>query len=132
MSLKTEDLGNALQKHVNTLRSRGFEPKVVYVDPQSRLTSLQGKFPGIEIDVSGAGDHLDKLDIRMRRLKELMHSVVSRLPICFKKERVKDLVTYAVSGTNLKSTLFLNTNACPRVRFTGFKPDYKSEFGLAF
>jgi hypothetical protein len=131
-SLKTEDLRNALQKHVNTLRSWGFKPKVVYIDPQSRLTSLQGKFPGTEIDVSRAGDHLDKLDIRTRRLKELMHSIVSGLPFCFKKEHVKDLVTYAVSRTNLKSASSLNMNVCLRVRFTGFKPDYKSEFGLAF
>jgi len=131
-SLTAQELGNALQKNFNTLHSRGFEPKVVYVDPQSGLKSLQGSFPGIEIDVSGAGDHLDKIDTKTRRLKELMRSVVAGLPYKLKRDRVKDLVTYAVSCTNLKSTSALATNVCPRVRFTGFKPDYQTEFGLSF
>jgi hypothetical protein len=131
-SLTAQELGNALQKHFNTFCSRGFEPKVVYVDPQSGLKSLQGSFPGIEIDVSGAGDHLDKLDTKTRRLKELMRSVVAGLPYKLKRDSVKDLVMYAVSRTNLKSTSALATNVCPCVRFTGFKPDYQTEFGLSF
>jgi hypothetical protein len=93
---------------------------------------LQGSFPGIEIDVSGAGDHLDKLDTKTRRLKELMRSIVAGLPYKLKRDRVKDLVTYAVSRTNLKSTSALAMNVCPRVRFTGFKPDYQTEFGFSF
>jgi len=109
-SLTAQELGNALQKHFNTLCSRGFEPKVVYVDPQSGLKSLQGSFPGIEIDVSRAGDHLDKLDTKTRRLKELMRSVVAGLPYKLKRDSVKDLVMYAVSRTNLKSTSALATN----------------------
>jgi hypothetical protein len=104
----------------------------VYVDPQSGLTCLQRKFSGMKVDITGAGDHLDKLDVRIRRLKELMRSVVARLPFHLKHDRVKDLMTYAVNCVNLKSTSTLNTNVCPRVWFTGFKPDYQSEFGLSF
>jgi hypothetical protein len=70
-------LGTGVQSHINTLRSRGFEPKRIMVDPHKSLVSLQGAFPGVEIDPSGAGDHLDKIDTKIRRLKELMRCVIS-------------------------------------------------------
>ena len=41
-------------------------------------------------------------------------------------------MTYAVSRMNIKSTSSLLGGDCPRVRFTGVKPDFKSEFGLSF
>jgi hypothetical protein len=127
-----QKLGHALQQHVNTLYSRGFEPKCVLVDPHSMLVSLRGGFPGREIDPVGAGNHLDKLDTKIRRLKELIHSVISGLLYKLPMEWVKDLVTYAVSRMNLHSTDGLNTNVCPRVHFTVYKPTYKSELGLSF
>jgi hypothetical protein len=131
-NLSKDSLGTGLQAHINTLRSRGFEPQRIFVDPHKALAALQGSFPGIEVDVSGAGDHLDKVDTKIRRLKELMRSVIAGLPYKLPKERLKDLVTYAVCRTNIKSTTSLNDNVSPRVRFTGFRPDYKHEFGLAF
>jgi len=86
----------------------------------------------VELDISGAGDHLDKVDSKVRRIKEPMRSVIAGLPYSLSRDRVKDLVTYAVSRTNVKSMSSLNHGECPRVRFTGMKPDYKSKFGLAF
>jgi hypothetical protein len=125
-------LGTGVQSHINTLRSRGFEPKRIMVDPHKSLISLQGAFPGVEIDPSGAGDHLDKVDTKIRRLKELMRCVIADLPYALPRDRVKDLVSYAVSRLNIRSTKALNTEASPRVRLTGVKPEFKQEFGLAF
>jgi len=133
--LKTQsaqELGHALQQHVNTLSSRGFKAKRVLVDPHSTLVSLRGGFPGAEIDPVGAGNHLDKLDTKIRQLKELIRSVIPGLPYKLPTEQVKDLVTYAVSCMNLCSTDGFNTNVCPRVRFTGYRLTYKSELGLSF
>jgi hypothetical protein len=132
LSLSVQDLGTGVQSHVNTLRSRGFEPQRIFVDPHKSLVALQGAFPGIEIDACGAGDHLDKVDIKIRRLKELMRSVLADLPYSLPKERVKDLVTYGVSRLNNRSTSALNDQASPRVRLTGVVPDFQQEFGLAF
>jgi hypothetical protein len=131
-SLTTHELGQGLQKHLNTLRSRGFDAKKVSVDPYKSFEGLQGVFPGVAIDLSGAGDHLDKVYTKIRWLKETMRSIVSALPYKLAKERVKDLVTYAVGRMNLHSTDMLVSTECPRVRFTGKTPDYASELGLAF
>lgn len=43
-SLSKADLGTGVQQHINMLRSRGFEPKWIMVDPQKLLSSLVGAF----------------------------------------------------------------------------------------
>lgn len=131
-SFSTSDLGTGVQKHVNMLQSKGFEPRKIYIDLYKSLVSLQTSFPGVEIHITGAGDHLDKKFIRIRRLNEMMRSIVAGLPFRLGKDRLKDLVTYAVSRMSLRSTLFLNDVECPRVRFTGARPEYKFELGLSF
>jgi len=131
-SQSTQELDNALQQHINTLRSRGFKPRRVLVDPHSSLVKLIGSYPGIEIDPVGAGNHLDKIDSKIRRVKELARSVVAGLPYKLPSERVKDLITYTVSRINLRSTSALNRPACPRVRFTGYRPNFNAELRLAF
>ena len=42
-ALTSEALGFALQEQVGTLRSKGFAPRVVYLDPQSGFTALVGQ-----------------------------------------------------------------------------------------
>jgi len=131
-SLTTSELGRSLQAHINTLRSKGFEPAYVYADPQKGFKALEGSFPGVAIDVSGAGDHLAVVDTKIRRVKEIMRSIIAGLPYRLPKDRVKDLAMFAVNRTNLKSTGGLVSKESPRVRFTGIKPEYKTEFGLGF
>jgi hypothetical protein len=96
------------------------------------FVKLKGAYPGIAIDPVGAGDHLDKINMKFRWLKELVRSVISGLPYKLPVERVKNLVTYAVSRMNLCSIDGLNTNVCPRLCFTGCQPEYKLELGLSF
>jgi hypothetical protein len=131
-SLSMEALGGCLQKQINLLRSRGFEARRVLVDPHKSLVGLAGSFPGTTIDAVGAGDHLDKVDAKIRRVKETMRSIIAVLPYRLAKARIKDLVTYVVSRMNVRRTSALTDNVCPRVKFTGVKVDYKKEFGLAF
>jgi hypothetical protein len=59
-------LGPALQGQLELLRSKGFQPVRVYVDPQSALKSLATKYENVEIDVGGAGDYVPKVDTKIR------------------------------------------------------------------
>jgi len=131
-SQSSEDLGNAIQAPVSTLCSRGFEPKTIFVDPHRTNLSLENAYPGIAIDATGVGDHLEKLDSKVRRIKEMMRSVIAGLPYKISKNRIKDLATYVVSRINLKQTQALNDNLAPRVKFTGVQPDFNKEYGLSF
>ena len=54
----------------------------------------------IELDIVGAGDHLNKVDARIRRLKELMRCVIAGLPYSLPKARCDDLVSYATGCMN--------------------------------
>jgi hypothetical protein len=70
-----QDLGMALQGQLSVLRTRGYVPTVVYTDPQSAFKSMTQDFPGIEVDIGGAGDYIAKVDARIRRIKEMCRTV---------------------------------------------------------
>ena len=84
------------------------------------------------VDTSGAGDNVPKVDAKIRRIKELYHSVKNGLPWELPKAMVKDLVAYAVARLNICRTTALTENVCPKVLFTGVKINYKKELELAF
>eukprot|EP00557_Chaetoceros_sp_GSL56_P005694 CAMPEP_0176500028 /NCGR_PEP_ID=MMETSP0200_2-20121128/13286_1 /TAXON_ID=947934 /ORGANISM="Chaetoceros sp., Strain GSL56" /LENGTH=1532 /DNA_ID=CAMNT_0017898575 /DNA_START=170 /DNA_END=4768 /DNA_ORIENTATION=+ len=125
-------LGESLQSHINLLRSYGFDVSLVRVDPQKALAGLKGNFPGVEIDAGGAGDHLPKIDAKIRRIKETCRSIIAGLPYSLPRNRVKDLVTYVVNRINTRRTTSLADNVCPRSKLTGRKINYKREFLLGF
>ena len=91
--MDAKGLGQALTTHVNLLNSHGFKVRRVIVDPQRGFTSIEGVSGGVELDIVGAGDHLNKVDARICRLKELMRCVVAGLPYALPKARCSDLVS---------------------------------------
>jgi len=62
-SLSAESLGLAILEHVKTLQNRGFYPAILYLDAQSGFATLNTNIPGIEIDIAGAGDHNNPVDL---------------------------------------------------------------------
>ena len=68
----------------------GFEITEIITDPQSSLVGIPG------VNCTGAGYHIPKLDTRVRRLKELVRSVVAGLHFKIPGNLVQDLVPYAV------------------------------------
>jgi hypothetical protein len=132
MSEDAESLGEALQDQLSLLRERNFQPQLVYVDPASGLMSLRTQFPGVVIDLCGAGDHVSKVDIRICRLKEMYRTVKAGLSWALPKSRVKDFMFYCVSRMNIWRKSALDGTVCPRVLFTGLKPSYRKELSLAF
>jgi hypothetical protein len=126
------ELGMALQGHMAILRSRGYEPNVVYTDPHSSFKSMTQDFPGVEIDVGGAGDYVSKADAKNRRIKETYRKVKAGLPWELPGQLVGDLVSYCVSQLNIRRTTALAENICPRVLFTGIPVDYRKELTCAF
>ncbi len=125
-------LGMALQGQLALLRTRGFVPTVVYTDPHSSFRSMTQDFPGVEIDIGGAGDYVAKVDAKIRHIKETYMSVKSGLMWDLPRSLIGDLVAYAVSRMNIRRTNTLAESICPRVLFTGIPVDYKKELLLAF
>jgi hypothetical protein len=122
----------ALQGQLSLLKSHGFEPRIVYMDPHSSFRSMTQEFPGTDIDIGRANDHVAKVDANIRRIKEMARKVKAGLPWELPGQLFKDLVTYAMSRINIRRTTALSENVCPRVLFMGMPIDYKKELQLAF
>jgi hypothetical protein len=127
-----DQLGLGLQGHFSVLRSRGFIQVVVHMDPQTGFRALTTSFPGVTIDIGGAGDYVPKVDQKIRRIKELYRSVKNDLPWNQPKAIRKDLVAYAVARLNICRTTALTQNCSPAYLFTGAKVNYKKQLILAF
>ena len=93
-SEKTNVLGGFIQQHINLFRSRNFDPRIIHLDPQPGFRALVGQFGEIDIDIMGAGDHIPEIDIRIRRIKEMVRSVMSQIKWNIPKSLIKDLVLY--------------------------------------
>ena len=130
--LKESSFVEGLQAQLNVLQSREFTCNTVVMDPQQGLVTLAGKFLGVVIDISGAGDHLSKIDIQIRRIKETYRSVNQGLLYKLPNFMVKYLVTYCVCRLNLRRTKALRNNICARVRFTRQWVNCNRKFALGF
>jgi hypothetical protein len=127
-----DQLGLGLQGQLSVLRARGFQPTVVYVDPQSGFRTLKNMFPGVLVDDGGAADYVPKADIKIRRIKEIYRAIKNGLPWKLPINLVKYLVGYAVGRINLRRTTSLSTCMSPYRLFTGTKVNYKKSLSLGF
>jgi hypothetical protein len=125
-------LGMALKGQLEILHSHSFIPTILHTDPQSAFHALTMQFPGVVINVGGAGDYASKVDAKICHIKELYRSVKWGLPWKLPPMLVKDLVMYAVSCTNICGTMALNVNICPKILFTCLCVNYKKELSLVF
>jgi hypothetical protein len=108
-----DQLGLALQGHLSLLRARGFQPTLVYMDPQSGFRALKNLFLGILVDDGGASDYVPKVDSKIKRIKELYQAVKNGLPWKLPTALVKHLVCYAVGQINLRRTSLLASSLSP-------------------
>ncbi len=127
-----DQLGLALQGHLSLLRARGFQPTVVYVNPQSGFRALKNLFPGVLIDDGGASDYVPKVDSKIKRIKELYHAVKNGLPWRLPTALIKHLVCYAVGRINIRRTASMASHLSPYCLFTGTRVNYKKSLQLAF
>ena len=105
---------------------------MVYVDPQTGFWAIKDMFPGVLIDDSGAADHVPKIDVRIRQLKEIYRAVKYGLPWNLPIILVKYLMAYAVGHMNIQRTSSLSTNMSPYHLFTVTKINCKKSLALAF
>ena len=105
---------------------------MVYTDPAAGFQALVNHFPSVIIDTGGAKDNNAKVDIKIRRMKELCRSVQASLAWAVPKSMVKDLGSYAVARLNIRRMTAINENICPKVLFTGMKINFEKELKLEF
>ena len=128
----TSDLKICIESLIMPLYNNGYTVDTIYVEPQSAMLALKATPLGIRIESCAAGDHLDALDIRIRRVKETFRCCVAGLEFKLPESKIPDLVSYCVKRANARSTSSKLNDVAPIVEFTGRKILYNKDMCMRF
>jgi hypothetical protein len=127
---KAMTLGMVLCEHIDTLLSRNFKTKRISTDCDPSFQSLVSRIAGTRIDVGGAGNHNNEIDIKIQNLKDSIRSVNADLQFNLADDHVPYLVTFCTGRRNsLRGNDGLEH---PRTQFLDMKPRNDKEMALAF
>jgi hypothetical protein len=87
------------------------------------------QFEDVVIDIGRAGDYVQKVDTKIKGVKNIYQGVKSEIKWSL---QVKDLVAYAVSCINIMGSSAISQNKSAMVMCNGMKPDFRKELPLAF
>ena len=88
---------------------------------------------GVDIDISGAGGHVARIERRIRVIKERLRAHVSyHLPFTLSSVGIVMCVLYVVSRLNYEPYGERDYGPSPREAFIGRKPDGKRDFRCSF
>ena len=124
-------LSQAIEDQLSMLRSMGVKVRRIRVDPHQSLLGVKGKFPGIEVEACGAGDHVGRAENKIRTIKELFRTIVARLAWRLARRLICELIFYIVKRLNSQPT-GARVHMSPRVSMTGVKIDFSKEYLLGF
>ena len=128
-----ETLQQGMLDMFSVLRARDFVVTKVEMEPSRAMSNLEYNLgPGVSSNVTGAGDHLPALDVRIRRLKETIRATLTHVNFNIPKSKIMFLVNYAVSRMNYRQTSSRSDNSCPYVAFTGRLINRTRDLGLVF
>ena len=116
---------------IATLRSRNFFVTLIMTDGEGAIGAIATELRqmGIELDVSGAGGHVSRVERRIRMIEERVRAHVShKLPYNLTTLGIAMLVLFCVSRINLQVSQSRNGGSSPRELFSGRKVDGGLDF----
>ena len=120
---------------IEVLASQNFRTSVIMSDGEGAVVSLVdelGKL-GVEVDISGAGGHVARIERKIRIVKEKVRCHVAyHLPFMLSTVGIAMLVLYCISRLNYEPTGLRERGPSPREAFIGRKPDGKRDFRCSF
>lgn len=120
---------------ISTLASRNFVVKVIMSDGEGGVGSIAKELKqlGIEVDISGAGGHVARIERRIRTIKERVRAHVSyKLPYTLTALGTAMLVLFCVSRYNFQMSETREDGASPRELFTGRAVNAELDFRVGF
>ena len=93
---------------------------------------LEYNLGNVKCNVTGAGDHLPALDVRIRRVKEVIRATLTHVFFVIPMSKIMYLVYYAVSRMNMRQTDGRSDGQCPWMAFKGKRPNWSRELGIVF
>jgi hypothetical protein len=115
------------------MADQGFDVTTIYSDGEGAIGKLKYHLNrlGIELDISGAGGHVPRIERKIRMVKDRARAYFNgRLPFRPTALGVALLVLFIVSRLNFQKSGV--TGGCPREEFTGRRVDGSRDFRASF
>ena len=120
------NIKRGIDHFITTLASQNFKTKIIMSDGEGAVTSLVdelGKL-GVEVDVSGAGGHVARIERRIRVIKERVRAHVSHhLPFTLSTVGIVMCVLYCISRLDYEPAGLREYGPSPREALIGRKLD---------
>jgi hypothetical protein len=134
-SRAAEPVKKAMEVIISTLRSRNFMVSAIYSDGEGAIGKIKPQLNmlGIEVDISGAGGHVARIERRIRVIKERVRAhIAGRIPFALNILGLSFLILFCVSRLNFQHTSTRPGGLTPREAFTGVRVAAEKDFRAAF
>ncbi len=125
-----KEINRALTEQLVSLDRLGLKVNKIHTDRHPSFLALRGGMGNVVIESCGAGDHVGRAENRIKTLKEMFRTVVSRLPYHLPRRLTSELIFYVIKRIN--SIPDGHTHRVPRVSATGIKINFRTEFAMGF
>jgi hypothetical protein len=118
-----------LEDMVGTMNGQGFTVTAIFSDGEGAIGKVKQHLNmlGIEVDVSGAGGHVPRIERKIQMIKERARAVlIGRLPFTPTALGIAFLIPFIVSRLNYQKSGV--TGGCPREESTGRRVDGSRDF----
>ena len=124
----------AILHFFGVLASQNFKTPLLMVDGEGAISKIKSELNsiGMEVDVSGAGGHVKRVERRIQVVKERVRTHTHHLPFTLPLIALSMCVLYCVSRLNYQPTHVRDGGVSPRETFLGRKSDAKRDFRCAF
>ena len=126
---------NGIMGFVSTLASRNFVTRLIMSDGEGAIGKIieDLNLLGMEVDISGAGGHVSRIERKIQTVKERVRAHIShQLPFALTTLGIAMLVLFCVSRLNYQTSGVGNNCESPRVIFSGRQTNQAIDFRAAF
>jgi Zinc knuckle len=134
-SRAAEMIKKGLDDIISALLSRNFKVSLIMSDWEGAVGKLKVYLNklGIEVDISGAGGHVARIERRIQMIKERARAhICGRIPFQLTKEGLSMLILYCVSRINYQYSGSRPGGMTPREAFTGRRVNALTDFRVSF
>lgn len=120
---------------ISVLSSQNFKTLLIMTDGEGAVGKITTELNqmGVEVDVSGEGGHVGRVEQKIRMIKERVRAHVScHLPYALTLLGLSFCILYCISRIIFEPTGVREWGPSPREAFLGRKPDGKRDFRCSF
>ena len=134
-SRAAESVKKCIDVITSTLMARNFKVSMIMTDGEGAIAKLKPYLNnlGIEVDISGAGGHVARVERRIRTIKERLRAhICGKIPFVMTIFILSYLILFVVSRLNMEHTSARPGGITPREAFSGQRVAANRDFRAAF